>query len=223
MQLIATSLLPVDFRSDAGYFFHLDYRGDGPMGASSTQVTELLLQWNAGDSGAREKLVPLVYDELRRIARQLLSSRGGNHTLPSTALVHEAYLRLVDQTSVNWDNRVHFFAVAAQLMRRILIDHFRRQHAKKRGGDSVTLVLDEATALPNKREIDLVALDDALNVLAQLDERQCRMVELRFFAGLTIEETSQALNVSPATVKREWATARLWLLREMSRTSRAME
>lgn len=188
---------------------------------SSSQVTELLSQWSKGDNSAREKLVPLVYEELRRMARQVLFERGRDQTLQSTALVHEAYLRLVGQTSVHWDNRVHFFAVAAQMMRRILIDHIRMQRAQKRGGESVTLVLDEAVALPAQREVDLVALDDALNVLAGLDERQCRLVELRFFGGLTIEETSQALKISPATVKREWTTARLWLLREMSRNAQA--
>jgi RNA polymerase sigma factor (TIGR02999 family) len=188
---------------------------------SSSQVTELLQRWSKGDSSAREKLVPLVYDELRRMARQVLFEGGRDQTLQSTALVHEAYLRLVGQTSVKWDNRVHFFAVAAQMMRRILIDHIRMQRAQKRGGESVTLLLDEAVALPAQREVDLVALDDALNVLASLDERQCRLVELRFFGGLTIEETSQALKISPATVKREWATARLWLLREMSRNPQA--
>jgi RNA polymerase sigma factor (TIGR02999 family) len=183
----------------------------------SSQVTELLQRWSKGESAAREKLVPLVYDELRRMARQVLSERGRDHTLQSTALVHEAYLRLVEHESVHWDNRVHFFAVAAQLMRRILMDHVRMQRAQKRGGDCVTLRLDEAVALPAQRAVDLVALDDALNVLSTLDERQCRLVELRFFGGLTIEEASQVLKVSPATVKREWATARLWLLREMSR------
>jgi RNA polymerase sigma-70 factor, ECF subfamily len=186
----------------------------------SNQVTELLQQWSNGDDAAREKLVPLVYDELRRMARNVLSDRR-DQTLQSTALVHEAYLRLVGHTSVHWDNRVHFFAVAAQLMRRILIDHVRKERAQKRGGESVTLVLDEAIALPAKREVDLVALDDALTELAALDERQCRLVELRFFGGLTIEETAQALEISPATVKREWATARLWLLREMSRRVQA--
>lgn len=191
------------------------------MVPSSSQVTELLQRWSKGDSSAREKLVPLVYDELRRMARQVLFEGGRDQTLQSTALVHEAYLRLVGQTSVKWDNRVHFFAVAAQMMRRILIDHIRMQRAQKRGGESVTLLLDEAVALPAQREVDLVALDDALNVLASLDERQCRLVELRFFGGLTIEETSQALKISPATVKREWATARLWLLREMSRNPQA--
>jgi RNA polymerase sigma factor (TIGR02999 family) len=183
----------------------------------SSQVTELLQRWSKGESAAREQLVPLVYDELRRMARQVLSERGRGHTLQSTALVHEAYLRLAGHESVHWDNRVHFFAVAAQLMRRILMDHVRMQRAQKRGGDCVTLRLDEAVALPAQREVDLVALDDALTELAGLDERQCRLVELRFFGGFTIEEASQALQISPATVKREWATARLWLLREMSR------
>jgi RNA polymerase sigma factor (TIGR02999 family) len=183
----------------------------------SSQVTELLLRWSKGESAAREKLVPLVYDELRRMARRVLSERGRDYTLQSTALVHEAYLRLVGHTSVHWDSRVHFFAVAAQLMRRILMDHIRMQRAQKRGGVCVTMRLDEALALSSQREVDLVALDDALNRLSTLDERQCRLVELRFFGGLTIEEISQALKISPATVKREWATARLWLLREMSR------
>jgi len=187
------------------------------MNAKSGQVTELLQLWSRGDNAAREELVPLVYDELRRIAKQFLSEGGRDQTLQSTALVHEAYLRLVNHTSVHWDNRVHFFAVAAQLMRRILIDHVRKRRAKKRGGDSVTLLLDDAVALPDRRAVDVVALDSALNALAELDERQCRLVELRFFGGLTIEETSRALDLSPATVKREWATARLWLLREMSR------
>ena len=188
------------------------------MPVNSNQVTELLVRWSGGDAAAREKLVPLVYDELRRMARHCLAGHEGN-TLQSTALVHEAYLRLVDHTSVQWNDRVHFFAVAAQLMRRILIDHIRMRNAKKRGGDSVTLVLDESVALPQQREIDLVALDEALNSLAELDQRQCRLVELRFFAGLSIDETSQALEISPATVKREWATARLWLFQRMSRSA----
>jgi len=181
----------------------------------------LLLRWSKGESAAREQLVPLVYDELRRLARQRLARQRHNHTLQSTALVHEAYLRLMDHTSVRWDDRVHFFAVAAQLMRRILIDHARRKGARKRGGDCMTLLLDETLVPPKQREIDMVALDDALNALAKLDERQSRLVELRFFAGLSIEETAQALEVSPATVKREWATARLWLLHEMSRSAQA--
>jgi RNA polymerase sigma factor (TIGR02999 family) len=191
----------------------------GPL--PSSHVTDLLLRWSNGDSEAREKLVPLVYDELRRVARRCLGGRRSDHTLQSTALVHEAYLRLVDQTSVRWENRIHFFAVAAHLMRRILVDQVRMKRAKKRGGDCVTLLLTEDVAAPKQREHDLLALDRALDNLAALDARQCRLVELRFFAGLTIDETSQVLEISPATVKREWATARLWLLREMSRDARA--
>jgi RNA polymerase sigma factor (TIGR02999 family) len=191
------------------------------MKAASSQVTELLVRWSKGESDAREQLVPLVYDELRRLAKQVLSQRDRDPTLQSTALVHEAYLRLSGHDEVHWDNRVHFFAVASQMMRQILIDHVRMRRAKKRGGDNVTLVLDEALLLPAERECDLVALDDALKQLALLDERQCRLVELRFFGGLTIEETSKAMNISAATVKREWATARLWLLREMKNTAQA--
>jgi RNA polymerase sigma factor (TIGR02999 family) len=186
------------------------------MDAGSSQVTELLARWSNGESDARERVVPLVYNELRRIAKQVLSRQGPDNTLQSTALVHEAYLRLVGHNEVQWQSRVHFFAVASQLMRRILIDHVRMRRAKKRGGESITLVLEEDLVLAAEREVDLVALDDALNQLAQLDERQCRLVELRFFGGLTIEETSKAMDISPATVKREWATARLWLLQEMS-------
>jgi len=178
------------------------------------------MRWGQGDSAARDELLPVVYDELRRLARRCMAGQRENHTVQSTALVHEAYLRLVDHTSVRWDNRVHFFAVAAQLMRRILVDHARMRHAKKRGGDCVTLVLDESIAGSGKqRELDLITLDEALEHLATLDERQYRLVELRFFAGLSIEETSVAMGISPATVKREWATARLWLLREMDRSA----
>lgn len=189
--------------------------------ASSSQVTELLLQWSNGDTTAREKLIPLVYDELRRIAHRVLSQQGRDHTLQSTALVHEAYLRLVGHTSVQWDNRAHFFAVAAQLMRRILMDYVRMRQAKKRGGECVTLSLEEEIALPAGRDVDLVALDDALNQLGVLDERQCQLVELRFFGGLTIDEISRVLEISPATVKREWSTARLWLLRQITRSAQA--
>lgn len=189
--------------------------------ATSDSVTELLARWSNGDSGARERLIPLVYDELRRLARQCLAGQKSNHTLQSTALVHEAYLRLVGSSSGGWNDRVHFFAVAAQTMRNILVDHARMKQAKKRGGNSITLVLDEELAIPKERAFDVIALDDALNGLAALDERQCRIVELRFFAGLSIEETSKALEISPATVKREWATARLWLLREINRNPEA--
>lgn len=184
--------------------------------SSSGQVTALLIQWSRGDSAAREALIPIVYDELRRVARHCLASQPRNQTMQSTALVHEAYLRLVGRTSVHWENRVHFFAVAAQLMRRILVDHARKRAAVKRGANPLMLALDEAIMLPQKRELDLVALDDALNALAVMDERQSRIVELRFFGGLSIEDTSQLLDLSPATVKREWATARTWLFSQMA-------
>jgi len=180
-------------------------------------VTHLLIQWSKGDSAALDALVPLVYDELRGLAQLYLSREKPGHTLSSTALVHEAYLRLVKQKDVTWQNRAHFFAVAARMMRRILVDHARKHGYAKRGGGAMTLSLDEtiAPAAP-ERELDLVALDDALEALAKLDERQSRMVELRFFGGLSIEETSEVLGVSAPTVKREWASARAWLFREIS-------
>ena len=184
--------------------------------ASSTQVTQLLARWSDGDTDAREALIPLVYDELRRVARSALSRQRPGHTLGSTALVHEAYMRLVGRSSVHFENRAHFFAVSSHLMRRILVDHARKHNAAKRGGDNLTLVLDEAVALPDKREVDLSALDDALTLLATLDARQANIVEMRFFGGLSIEETSQVLGISPATVKREWATARTWLYDAMT-------
>lgn len=189
---------------------------EAALESTLTQVTELLLRWSRGETAAREHLVPLVYEELRRIARQCLASRSRNHTLQSAALVNEAYLRLVDHDNVRWDNRVHFFAVAAQLMRRILVDYARMKRAHKRGGDCAVLLLDEAELMPQHRDVNLIALDDALSALAKLDDRQCRLVELRFFAGLSIDETSKVLGVSAATVKRDWVTARLWLIREMS-------
>jgi RNA polymerase sigma factor (TIGR02999 family) len=185
--------------------------------ASPNQVTELLARWSQGEEAAREKLVPLVYDELRRVARRCLAGQPQNQTLQSTALVHEAYLRLVGRSEVHWQNRVHFFAVAARLMRGILVDHARMRHAAKRGGSNLTLTLDDALAPPKQRALDLVALDDALNALATLDPKQGQLVELRFFAGLSIEDTSHVMGLSPATVKREWATARAWLYGEMNR------
>jgi RNA polymerase sigma factor (TIGR02999 family) len=185
----------------------------------SNEVTDLLARWSQGENAAREKLVPLVYDELRRLARHLLLGQRGDHTLQSTALVHEAYLRLVGHDMVHWDDRIHFFAVAAQLMRRILVDHARKHLAAKRGGDQVTLSLDEHLAPPKSRPLDVVALDDALNELARMNPQHSRIVELRFFAGLSIEEAAQALGVSPATVKRDWAVARAWLYRELARTT----
>jgi RNA polymerase sigma-70 factor, ECF subfamily len=185
---------------------------------SSNQVTALLIRWGQGDDAACEKLFPLVYDELRRLARRCLAGERADHTLQSTALVHEAYLRLVDHSAVHSDDRVHFFAVAAQLMRRILVDHARMRYAAKRGGNRLTLTLSEAVALPQQREINLTALDDALHELSRIDPQQAQIVEMRFFAGLSIEETSQALGISPATVKRDWALARAWLYRALRAT-----
>jgi RNA polymerase sigma factor (TIGR02999 family) len=181
----------------------------------SARVSKLLVNWGQGDQGARESLIPLVYDELRRLARRHLRRERPDHTLQSAALVNEAYLRLIRQDQPQWQNRAHFFGVAAQLMRHILVDHARNRAAAKRGAGVPRLVLDPEVALPQEREVNLVALDDALNQLALLDPQQSRVVELRFFGGLSIEETSVVLGVSPATVKREWATARAWLQREM--------
>jgi RNA polymerase sigma factor (TIGR02999 family) len=183
----------------------------------SYPVTDLLHRWSKGDLAAREALVPLVYDELRRIARRCLAKRYTDQTLQPTALVHEAYLRLIRSDSIDVRDRVHFFSMAAQMMRQILIDHARKSAAAKRGGDTVTVVFDEASdSAGPKTNLDLIALDDAMNQLAALDPRQCKVVELRFFGGLSIEETAEAVEVSPATAKREWATARLWLRRAMN-------
>ena len=183
--------------------------------ASSAKVSKLLLNWGQGDQAAREALIPLVYDELRRLARRHLRRERPDHTLQSAALVNEAYLRLIRQDQPQWQNRAHFFGVAAQLMRHILVDHARHRAAAKRGAGAPRLALDPEVALPREREVNLVALDDCLNELAALDPQQGRVVELRFFGGLSIEETAVVLGISPATVKREWATARAWLQREM--------
>lgn len=185
--------------------------------ASSYPVTDLLARWRGGDAAAREALVPLVYDELRRIARKCLIGQRCDHTLQPTALVHEAYLRLVRRDSIPWENRAHFFAVAAQMMRQILVDHARRHAADKRGGGSVTVAFAEEAAAEKGSVVDLIALDDAMQRLATLDPRQCQIVELRFFGGLSIEETAQVVEISPATIKREWATARIWLHNAISK------
>lgn len=183
----------------------------------SRQVTELLVRWRKGDRQALDALIPLVYEELRRIAQHFLQREKPGHTLQSTALVHEAYVRMVGQNLPEWQSRAHFFGIAAQLMRQILVDHARARQAAKRGGDVFKLSLDESTAMPEQRDLDLIALDDALKSLTELDPQQSRIVELRYFAGLTIEDTSEVLGISPATVKRDWATARAWLQREMMR------
>lgn len=181
------------------------------------QATQLLHQMQAGDKKAPEKLLPLVYDEFRNLARHYLAQERPNHTLQPTALVHEAYMKLVDQSRVNWQGRTHFFAVAAQAMRRILVDHARAHLRIKRGGGAHRITLDEAVALSPKREEDVIALDEALEKLAKLDQRQAKVVELRFFAGLSVEEVANALEVSKRTVEADWTMARAWLLRELSR------
>jgi RNA polymerase sigma-70 factor (ECF subfamily) len=182
----------------------------------SSDVTALLNQINEGDGKAPEDLLPLVYSELRKLAHSYLRNERPDHTLQATALVHEAYLRMVDWEKVSWQNRAHFFAVAAQIMRKILVDQARQKKAQKRDFGQ-KLLLDEAISLPdpNNREIDLIALDDALEKLGGFDRTQSKIVELRFFGGLTIEETAHALKISPATVKREWTVARTWLFREI--------
>jgi RNA polymerase sigma factor (TIGR02999 family) len=202
-----------------GTLSSLDPASESLVAAASSPVTELLQRWSEGDVAAREQLIPLVYRELRRIAKRCLASERHN-TLQSTALVHEAYLRLAG-SSIRWEDRVHFFAVAAQLMRHILLDYSRMKRTQKRGGGLVTVQLDEKLGVQAERELDLIALDDALNALSKIDERQARLVELRFFAGLSIDETAHALEISPATVKREWTTARLWLLQQLRRNSPA--
>jgi len=183
----------------------------------STQINRLLADWGHGDQDAREALIPLVYEELRRLARHRLWHERPDHTLQSAALVNEAYLRLVRQETPQWQNRAHFLGVAAQLMRQILVDHARKHLAAKRGAGAPRLSFDPEIALPQKPEVDFVALDTALNKLAALDPQQSRLIELRFFGGLSIEETAVVLGISPATVKREWATARAWLQRELKK------
>lgn len=184
--------------------------------ASQAEVTQLLVDWSNGDQAALEHLIPLVYDELRRLASGYMRRERAGHTLQTTALVHEAYLRLAGQPDLDWKNRAHFFAVAARVMRRILIDHARTQHYAKRGGGAVKLSLDEAATLSDERAAELVALDEALNELAKLDARQSQIVELRFFGGLTLAETAEVLKISIDTVARDWNLARAWLHRQVS-------
>jgi RNA polymerase sigma factor (TIGR02999 family) len=186
-------------------------------GVSSKSVSQLLVKWKQGDGEALRALVPLVYAELRRLAHHYLQGENPGHTLQSTALVHEAYLRLAERSPLQLQNRAHFFAVASHLMRQILVDYARRRRRAKRGGGH-KLTLDEAVFLSRGKALDLVALDGALNELSHLDPQQTKIVELRFFCGLSIAQTADILSVSPATVKREWATARVWLHRELNRS-----
>lgn len=187
---------------------------------SSPEVTELLLAWGQGDDSALHRLMPIVQDELRRLAHHYMRGERMGHVLQTTALVNEAYLRLVDSSRVKWQNRAHFFAVSAQLMRRVLVDMARARNYDKRGGKMVQVSLNEVMVASSERSGELVALDDALNALAEVDERASRVVELRFFGGLSIEETAEALKVSPETIKRDWTWAKVWLLREISGETR---
>lgn len=183
----------------------------------SKNVTQLLIDWNAGDKTALEKLLPMIYQELHLLASRYLRRERPNHTIQATALVNEAYLRLIDQKQVQWQNRAHFFAIAAQMMRRILINYARDQHAAKRGGYTIKVSLNEAVGLINTEDLDLIALDEALDKLALTDLRKSRLIELWFFAGLTLEETAEVLDISLATAKRDWTLARAWLYRAIKK------
>jgi RNA polymerase sigma factor (TIGR02999 family) len=194
----------------------IDRRSSGDYSDPLTRnITHLLKEWSEGDQQALDELTPLVYEELRQQAARYLRKERPNHSLQATALINEAFLRLIDVKDVQWQNRAHFFAIAANLMRRILVDHARRRDAEKRGGSQVCLTLDEGLAWANEPDVDLLAIDEALDKLAVIDEQQARVVELRFFSGLTVEETAIALGVSPKTVKRDWSVARAWLKREI--------
>jgi RNA polymerase sigma-70 factor (ECF subfamily) len=183
---------------------------------SRAHVTELLLAWGGGDRAALDELVPIIHEELRRLARHQMRGERDNHTLQTTALVNEAFLRLVDLRRIRWQDRAHFLALSARLMRRILVDHARSRSYQKRGGGAANVTLDEALVASPERGVDLVALDDALEVLARVDARKSQVVELRFFGGLSVEETAEALKISPETVTRDWRLAKVWLLHEIS-------
>jgi len=183
--------------------------------SSPNEVTQLLVAWSEGDQSALERLVPLVYEELHRLARRYMRRERAGHTLQTTALVNEAYLRLVDLKTVRWQNRAHFFAVSAQVMRRILVDFARSRRYQKRGGGAFQVSFERALNIGDQRDSDLVALDDALGALAEIDPRKSKVVELRFFGGLSVEDTAHVLKVSPDTVMRDWKMAKVWLLREL--------
>jgi len=187
---------------------------------SPHEVSRLLRAWSSGDEAALQTLIPLVYEELHRIARRYMGREREGHTLQTSALVNEAYLRLVDWKNVEWQNRAHFFAVSAQMMRRILVDFARDRRYLKRGGGALQVSLAEAAGMTSQRGTDLVALDDALNSLAVMDKRKSQVVELRFFGGLSVEETAEVLKVSPETIMRDWRLAKVWLLRELGKPRR---
>jgi RNA polymerase sigma-70 factor, ECF subfamily len=190
-------------------------RGAQPEEVAPGDVSQLLRAWRDGDQGALQKLTPIVYSELRRLARRYMLGERAGHSLQTTALVNEAYIRLVDYKRMQWQNRAHFFAVSAQLMRRILVDHARRRNLK-RGGGLKRVSLEDTAILGDERGEDLVALDDAMNRLAKLDPRKVQVVEMRFFGGLSVEETAEVLKISAVTVMRDWSTARAWLYRELA-------
>jgi RNA polymerase sigma factor (TIGR02999 family) len=183
---------------------------------SAQEITRLLLAWGQGDQTALERLMPLVYGELRRLARRHMNRQRPGHTLQTTALVNEAYLRLIDSSQVQWQNRAHFFAVSAQLMRRILVDFARSRKSLKRGAEARQITLDDSLEVSSERGADMIALDDALNALAEMNPRQSQIVELRYFGGLSEEEIAEALKISPRTVRRDWSLARAWLYRELT-------
>lgn len=191
-------------------------RGVTSMARSPEQVTQLLVAWGGGDQAARDELMPLVYEELRRLAHQCIRRERPGHTLQTSALLNEAYLRLVDQKNIHWQDRAHFFGIAARLMRQVLVDYARKRGYAKRGGDAHRVPLDEALIVSAERAADVVALDDALKSLAEIDPRQSQIVELRFFGGLSIEETAEVLAVSPGTVMRDWTLAKAWLRRAVT-------
>jgi len=185
--------------------------------AQTHEVTQLLIDWSNGDRAALDKLLPVVEEELRRLAHRYMSRERAGHTLQTTALVNEAFVRLVNRRNVQWQNRAHFFGIAAQLMRTILVDHARSHASVKRGGGAHKLELDEAMVVSRQKASEVLALDEALKQLALIDAQQSRIVELRFFGGLTVEETAEVLHLSPATIKREWSTAKAWLYRELAK------
>lgn len=191
-------------------------QGPSPLDRSRPHVTELLLAWGGGDRLALDELVPIVHHELRRLARLQLRGERHNHTLQTTALVNEAFIRLVDLRRIRWQDRAHFLSLSARLMRRILVDHARSRNYQKRGGGAVNVALDDVLVASPERGADLVQLDDALEALARVDPRKSQVVELRFFGGLSVDETAEALKVSPETVLRDWRLAKVWLLREVS-------
>lgn len=184
------------------------------------EITQLLLAWRRGEQMALEQLMPLVYEELHRLAQHFMAHERPGHLLQTTALVNEAYLRLIDSSQVQWESRAHFFAVAGQLMRRVLVDAARARQSQKRGGDWVPVSLAEAVGIPQQRSTDLIALDDALEALAVMDKRKSEIVVMRFFGGLSVEEVAAVLKVSPDTVTRDWHLAKVWLYRELSKASK---